>query len=201
MSDIEKKTVSDSDLPKNEEMEVEVVSSHISMTKYLPQWSKRWYQYPHFRALYFHVAVVTLASTNNGYDGSMLNGLQSLSSWHDSMGNPEGQKLGALSNGTIFGVVISTLFISNYISDRWGRVWGVFIGQVITIIGAVLQGASTNYAFFLVSRIILGFGTGVSVVSAPSLIAEISYPTHRYPATAFYNTCWYVGSIIAAWVT
>ncbi|GMF01579.1 unnamed protein product [Ambrosiozyma monospora] len=32
-------------------------------------------------------------------------------------------------------------------------------------------------------------------------MSELTYPSHRQVVTAFYNTCWYLGAIVAAWVT
>jgi hypothetical protein len=38
-------------------------------------------------------------------------------------------------------------------------------------------------------------------MAAPVLITELAFPTHRAPITAMYNSSWYLGSIVAAWVT
>lgn len=203
MSDSDRKVspVETAEFANKEEIAVlEGAQGEPDMNEYLPKWDKPWYKHPHFRFLYFCVFLITLTSTNNGYDGSMLNGLQSLNVWHKDLGNPTGQTLGALSNGNTFGVILSFV-IAPYISDHYGRRIGIFLGQGLCIVGAILQGVSTNYAFFLCSRIVLGLGSGIALVGSPTLISEISYPTHRPTATAFYNTCWYVGSIIAAWVT
>lgn len=77
----------------------------------------------------------------------MLNGLQSLAYWRDYLGNPTGTTLGALTNGTIFGFIIGNT-IAPYIADKSGRRIAIISGQIIIIIGSVLQGVSTNYAFF-----------------------------------------------------
>ncbi|KAK6197041.1 putative hexose transporter [Scheffersomyces amazonensis] len=159
-----------------------------------------WWKYSHFRWLHFYVFLITLTSTSNGYDGSMLNGFQSLEIWNKHMGNPEGSVLGALSNGTTFGSIIS-FAVASYLSDKFGRKACIIGGLIVTIIGAILQGASYNYAFFLISRIIIGIGFSVAMCSSPSLIAELSYPSYRATCTACYNTLWYFGAIIAAWVT
>ncbi|CUM50056.1 uncharacterized protein AC631_00900 [Debaryomyces fabryi] len=159
-----------------------------------------WYKVPHLRQLNFCVLLISLSSATLGYDSSMLNGLQSLAYWRDYLGNPTGTTLGALTNGTIFGFIIGNT-IAPYVADKFGRRIAIISGQIIIIIGSVLQGVSTNYAFFLVSRVILGFGSILTMVSSPSLISEISYPTHRHVTTTFYNTNYYVGAAIAAWVT
>lgn len=154
----------------------------------------------HMWKLMYAVFMISLLSTNNGYDGSMLNGLQSLETWRNKMGQPSADELGHLSNGTIYGSLVALLF-APFLADKFGRRTGVFVGCLINAVGAVLQGLSTNYAFFLVSRIILGLGTGITVVAAPALVSEIAHPSIRGPSTGFYNTCWYLGSTIAAWVT
>jgi MFS family permease len=162
--------------------------------------TRPWYKVPHFIRLNFAIFLITLTSTNNGFDGSLLNGLQSLEHWSPAMGYPTGQTLGALSNGTIFGCILS-FPVAPWLSDRYGRVKTMFIGQFLTIVGAVLQGASTNYAFFLVSRIVLGTGVGIAAVASPTLISEMAFTTHRPVATTAFNLCWYLGATFAAIVT
>ncbi|KAF9632465.1 putative hexose transporter protein [Lasiodiplodia theobromae] len=41
--------------------------------------------------------------------------------------------------------------------------------------------------------------SNLSQGSAPLLVMELAYPTHRGKLTTMYNTLWYVGSIVAAW--
>ncbi|GME85997.1 unnamed protein product [Ambrosiozyma monospora] len=144
--------------------------------------------------------VVSLSSTNNGYDGSLLNGLQAMPKYNKYLGNPTGAVMGAINNGVVFGSLISFPFVSK-ICDYFGRRNTIIIGDVILIIGVILQSCSQNYAMFLVSRLVLGFGTNVSVVPSPTLMSELTYPSHRQVVTAVYNTCWYLGAIIGAWVT
>lgn len=38
-----------------------------------------------------------ITSSTNGYDGSMMNGLQALSQWNYAFNNPSGGKLGLLN--------------------------------------------------------------------------------------------------------
>jgi len=171
----------------------------VTVNDYISE-TRPWYRVSHLRLLSWSVFLITLTSTNAGYDGSMLNGLQSLSDWQVTMGHPKGHTLGALSNGYLFGS-IAALPIAPFIADRFGRRFALLFGQSLTILGAVLQGVSTGYGFFLGSRLVLGFGAAIAALGSPTLIAEISYPTHRETATFVYNICWYLGAIIAAWVT
>ncbi|SGZ54727.1 CIC11C00000005070 [Sungouiella intermedia] len=191
---------SESPIKKGQTFDEQVVETHeLSVHDYIAE-TRPWYKVPHLRYLSFAIFLITITSTNNGYDGSMLNGLQSLSHWQSAMGHPQGQKLGALSNGTLFGS-IAAVPVAPFLTDRFGRRFSLVFGQSLTVLGAILQGVSTNYGFFLGSRLIIGFGSAVATVGSPTLISELAYPTHREVSTFLYNICWYLGAIVAAWVT
>ncbi|EMG45197.1 hypothetical protein G210_5226, partial [Candida maltosa Xu316] len=116
------------------------------------------------------------------------------------MGNPEGAVLGALSNGVVFGGLVSAT-VASWACDKYGRKPAVIFGQAISVLGSILQGVSTNYTFFLMSRIIIGFGTGFTNVASPSMIAELAHPKYRVTSQTMYNPLWYLGAMIAAWTT
>lgn len=42
-----------------------------------------WYKQPNLRQLYLMMPFLFLGSTTLGYDGSLLNGLQTMASWQD----------------------------------------------------------------------------------------------------------------------
>ena len=44
--------------------------------------SKKWYQYPHLRRLYGWMSVVLHVQATNGLDGSIMNGMQTLTYWN-----------------------------------------------------------------------------------------------------------------------
>jgi hypothetical protein len=43
---------------------------------------KSWYRYPHLRRLYGWMSVVLLVQATNGLDGSIMNGMQTLTYWN-----------------------------------------------------------------------------------------------------------------------
>ncbi|KAH3901647.1 related to hexose transporter protein [Saccharomycodes ludwigii] len=175
---------------------------------------KKWYQLAHIRSLCFTIFVISLTSCNNGYDGSLLNSLYTEDQFNNAIGNVSGAVLGSMSNGFAFGCLI-TFLITPYLVDTYGRRATLYIGDIIMIIGTILQACSgawihglpSNYkkkdvfGMLLASRIILGIGSGVASVAAPSLISEISFPTHRQTVTTYYNSSWYLGAIVSAWVS
>lgn len=194
---------SDSISDKAEDLNSEIIinpsSPNHDINDYISD-KRPFYKVPHLRYLSFCIFLTTLTSTNNGYDGSMLNGLQSMTRWAAYFGHPTGYVLGALSNGVTFGILLS-FPIAPFLADRYGRKFVIILGQSLNVLGLILQGASTNYAFFLVSRIIIGAGSGIATVGSPTLISEISHPNHREVSTFSYNVCWYLGAIIPAGVS
>lgn len=175
---------------------------------------KRWYQLAHMRSLIWSIFVISLASCNTGYDGSLLNSLYTEDDFNNIIGNVSGAVLGALSNGLTFGCILSVL-VAPYICDNYGRVMGIYVGNAFAIIGVIIQscagtwfhnGVPENYeerdvfGMLLAARIILGFGVGIATVACPTLTTELAFPTQREACTAYYNTSWYLGAIVSSWV-
>ncbi|TLS25516.1 hypothetical protein PpBr36_06871 [Pyricularia pennisetigena] len=158
-----------------------------------------WYKEPGLRRLYALMPILMLGSTINGYDGSLLNGLQTMEPWRTYFGNPSGSTLGLYTAVMNIGGVTALLFAA-VIADTLGRRWGVSIGLVAVLVGTVMQAVpGVNEGLFIGGRFLVGLGSNVSQGSAPLLIVELAHPQHRGKLTTMYNTLWYVGSIVAAW--
>ncbi|KAH6952442.1 general substrate transporter [Ilyonectria sp. MPI-CAGE-AT-0026] len=167
----------------------------------LAQDAPPWYRSAARRRLYillFPGAVCSYATS--GYDGSLLGTLQTVDQWDNFFNNPRGAELGIMSAAMSLGSIFSTPF-APWVADHYGRRWGITVGSLIMIAGAILQCGSVNLAMFIVSRFILGFGLSFATTAAPSLVTELSHPKDRVTITAICNTCWGLGSIAAAWIT
>jgi len=160
----------------------------------------KWWQLKNLRTAYFLLFFVILTAATNGYDGSMVNGLLSLEQFKSYMKNPSGSIKGLFSGIMFLGSLLA-LPITPYIADGMGRRWGICIGSIIMIGAVVLQSASVNFQMFIAARFFLGFGVAIAHGSAPLLITELCHPQHRAIFTTIYNTTWYLGSIVAAWLT
>ncbi|OBT94193.1 hypothetical protein VE01_06954 [Pseudogymnoascus verrucosus] len=180
--------------------EDKAIPSDWNLRDVLPKDSPPWYKQRHLILLNLAMIIPALSSTTNGYDGSMLNGLQSMDQWQNYFGSPTGTRLGSLANGTIFGQILAFPVVP-WLCDHTGRRFPIFLGSALLVFGAILQGAAQNYGMFLASRMIIGFGGLIAVEPSPLLISELAYPTHRPVITAYYNNLWYLGAIVAAWVT
>lgn len=188
-------------LKKASEFRVQIAESgQWNLRDVLPHDGIPWYRKRHLLLLNLCMVVPYLSSTTNGYDGSMLNGLQSMSQWQAFFHLPTGARLGSLSNGVIFGTILA-FPIAPWIADHFGRRLPIFLGSTLLLAGAVIQCAAQNYGMFLASRLIIGLGAMTAMEASPALVSELAYPTHRPILTAWYNTLWYLGALLAAWVT
>lgn len=66
-----------------------------------------------------------------------------------------------------------------YLGDRLGRKKVIQFASIITIIGAILMATSFHFAQFIVSRLVLGVGTGGYLATVPVWQAEISRAKKR----------------------
>jgi MFS family permease len=88
-----------------------------------------------------------------------------------------------------------------WIVDSLGRRRAIAFGASWTIIGAILQASSKQIPQFVIARFIIGWGLAYTVVASPLLIVELTAPQHRGAIISYFGTVWFIGAIIAAWVT
>ncbi|KAL1980821.1 hypothetical protein VTN96DRAFT_3516 [Rasamsonia emersonii] len=162
-----------------------------------------WWREPGLRTLYALLVIPLITSMVNGYDGSMMNALQTSEQWQNYFGHPRGSLLAFYNLSFALGQLIAVIpfpFPAT-IADKLGRRSGVVIGSIIAIIGVAIQSASINFGMFVGARFIIGFGVMIDHGSAPLMVTELAHTQHRARLTAIYNSTWYFGSIVAAWVT
>ncbi|KAF8656222.1 hypothetical protein AX16_002658 [Volvariella volvacea WC 439] len=140
-----------------------------------------------------------LTSSVNGLDSSLVNGLQILPDWQEYFHHPAGKELGLINSAQSLGGLLGLPF-SPFASDILGRRAALFMGSLVMLAGVALQVSSKNVAMFIASRVIIGFGLIFCQNAAPLLLIELSYPTHRGKITSLFNSSWYLGSIVSAWV-
>lgn len=114
--------------------------------------------------------------------------------------DPKGSIVGLFSSIMFLGGLVA-LPVVPYAADMLGRRMAIFIGCIIMIFGVALQSASINFRMFVAARFFIGFGVAIAHGASPLLITELVHPQHRAAYTTIYNTTWYLGSIIAAWLT
>ena len=166
----------------------------------LPKRDKMWWSYAKLRTLNLLLLCAIITDITNGYDGSMLNGIQSVPAWQKFFGHPKGSRLGTISNGVRYGQ-IAALFVCAPIIQRYGRKWPIAFGSGILLLGVVLQTAAQNYTMFVIGRILIGFGNTIQTTACPILISELAYPAQRAQIVGIMNSTGSLGSLMAAWIT
>lgn len=94
---------------------------------------------------------LTTHQATNGYDGSMMNGLQTLPYWQNYFNHPNASQLGLLNAIMSVGGIVS-LPVFPYIADYLGRRIGIIIGCLICVLGVVLQTIGANIGMFIAAR-------------------------------------------------
>ncbi|KAL2815270.1 general substrate transporter [Aspergillus cavernicola] len=164
------------------------------------EWPKvTWWKMKGMRFVYLTLWAAMITSATNGYDGSLMNGLEALDSWNESYHHPNGSTLGLLAASMAIGSMLAIPVVP-YVADILGRRFGVVLGCVIMLCGVVMVSIGAKIALFVVGRIILGFGLGIAQECAPLLVTELVHPQHRAIYSTIYNSLWYVGSLIGAGV-
>lgn len=120
--------------------------------------------------------------------------------FHPDFGNPQGALQGIIAAIYSLGAICSLPLVP-FINERLGRRWAIFIGSGIMVVGAIIQGASVNVGMYLVARWLLGFGIPMCIVAGSSLLGELGYPKERPILTSLFNSCYFIGAIVAAGIT
>ncbi|KAI0022134.1 general substrate transporter [Xylariomycetidae sp. FL0641] len=146
------------------------------------------------------LALSLVSSYATGFDGSMMNGLQSLNTWKAFFHNPGPSDLALLNAIQNVGQLAALPFCAG-ICDRFGRRPALLSSAVVMLLGVALQGGAQNTGMFIAARGIIGLGLALNITAAPLLLMELAYPTQRAPLVSIYNSLWGLGALVAAWAT
>ncbi|KAI8681111.1 MFS domain-containing protein [Fusarium keratoplasticum] len=146
----------------------------------IPDYGKPWYRVPHLLKLNALLLVPLLTSYVSGFDGSLLNGMQSLPSWNEDFDNPSGSVLGIVSTIQVIGGIAALPF-APMLADRLGRRHGILTGSLIIIAGAGIQGGGSSMGTFLGGRGLVGFGSSFIAYLGSIVAAWVTYGTFKIP--------------------
>ncbi|RDW67628.1 MFS sugar transporter-like protein [Coleophoma cylindrospora] len=139
-----------------------------------------------------------VASATLGFDSSMMNNLNILPSYTDYFVLTTATT--ALNTSAVYIGGCIGGFVSGKIVDL-GRKPALLYGGILTLIAVVLQTAAQNVPMFVVARILLGLGTGITGTAASVYLSETTPYDKRAWTVGFFNDCWYVGGLIASGIT
>jgi sugar porter (SP) family MFS transporter len=154
--------------------------------------------------LYLACLPAYLCGTMSGYDGSVMGSFLVEGSFDTLFGaGVNGFEAGYITAMYQIGSCASIVFIGESM-DRFGRRFGIFIGCLLAVLGAVIQGTSArtgSLPMFLGGRFLLGFGANIAQSAAPTYVVEISHPAYRGALTGGQSSSQNFGGLIAAAVT
>ncbi len=159
-----------------------------------------WYKDPGLKKTAYYCFVLYFAIFASGYDGSYLSGLQALDSWNAFFDTPAGNKLGLISASAYLPSFLTPPLIA-WSTDKFGRRPVILFGACGIIVGAILGCFANGLAMLIVGRLVVGGCANFLSVASVCLLNEIVHPRLRHISVALFLTTYYVGSIVAAWVT
>ncbi|RSH88913.1 hypothetical protein EHS25_002575 [Saitozyma podzolica] len=159
--------------------------------------AKQWWKDPCLRKNVFYSMGCMICPFYLGYDQSLLTGLQAIPQWNTYFHSPTGNWLGLIA-ATIFIPGIIFGFPADWICDRYGRRWAIYLGSFLIIAGGIFNGLSQNAGQFMGARAIIGAGGSITKVAAPALLQEAAHPRLRSPMGTMYYGFYYTGSLTSA---
>ncbi|KAF8165952.1 monosaccharide importer [Crassisporium funariophilum] len=139
-----------------------------------------------------------------GYDTGTIGGIIAMDDWLNTFGShdpalgmflPTKDKslvVSILSAGTFFGALLSFPM-----GDKLGRKWGIVAACLIFSLGIGLQ-LDTNWAVFVVGRVIAGLGVGVISCLVPMYQSETAPKNIRGMIVGLYQLAITIGALLAA---
>lgn len=151
--------------------------------------------------LYAIMGVGYLVSTMNGYDGSLMGSINAMKQYQKTFGLDGAGS----STGVVFIVVnlgqIAAFPFCGLIADGFGRRACIFVGCLLAIVAALIQTFVQVKSAFIGGRFLLGFGTAIASAAGPTYTVELAHPAYRGFQAGMYNNLWWVGNILAGWVS
>lgn len=114
--------------------------------------------------LYPILFVAFMNSAANGFDGNTFGGVSALPDFQARFGTNVAASNGFLAAIYILGNVIGS-FVAGPLADYCGRRRGMFIANVVVLIGSAVQAAAMKRRDMIAGRVVLGIG---SVMLGPS---------------------------------
>jgi MFS family permease len=140
--------------------------------------------------------------TVNGFDGSLFGGLTANSEFLGFFhGTSDGVWAALTSAMYQIGAVVALPFAGPII-DNFGRRMGMVCGAALIVVGTIINGLTMLHADsngqLKGGRFVLGFGVTIVSAAGPIYVVETAHPALRSIITAYCNTFWFVGSILAS---
>lgn len=139
------------------------------------------------------VALITIGGFHYGFNiaivGAAKQGLVS----ELSIGVEE---FSLLSSAALVGAVIGSP-VSGTVCSLFGRRIGTFVGEILSVAGAVGSALSPNFALVVVSRVAIGLGVGFCTLAKPLYVREVLSDERVAPVQASFAPAVAMGILVA----
>ncbi|RLD61322.1 MAG: MFS transporter [Bacteroidetes bacterium] len=125
--------------------------------------------------------IVALGGFLMGFDASVISGV--IKFIEPEFGLTKLELGWAVSSLTLTSTL--AMLVAGPLSDRWGRKRVLSLAAVLYSLSAIFSATAPSFVFFVLARMLGGFGVGASLIIAPMYIAEISPPKIRGTMVSF----------------
>jgi MFS family permease len=87
-----------------------------------------------------------------------------------------------------------------FLGDKVGRRWTLWISCLFNAIGAILMCSAFSFGQFIVSRMVLGFGTGGVIATTSVWQSELSKASSRGSHVSAFGIFCGIGLVLALWI-
>ncbi|KAH6723054.1 general substrate transporter [Leptodontidium sp. MPI-SDFR-AT-0119] len=136
-----------------------------------------------------------------GYDSSTFNAVQGSANWKEYFHDPDPNVIGSVNTAYTVGGIISGVFFSAPIANRWGRKSAIMVGCIIVIVATFISTFTPrNIGGYIGGRALVGIGQGIALPAGLVYISELTPSGTRGTIMSFWQMNFSVGSFMAYWI-
>ncbi|KAF5565557.1 HXT3-low-affinity hexose facilitator [Fusarium napiforme] len=151
--------------------------------------------------LWFSCLIPCTCMAVNGYDSSTFNAAQGSVHFMNYFNNPSPSTIGSVNTAMAVSSIITGVFLSALVSDRFGRKWSMWAGAILVIISTFISTFTPPViGGYIAGRAITGFGQGLMMPAGPVFINEIAPAKLRGTIMSFWQLNFAIGSFVAYWI-
>ncbi|OQE47068.1 hypothetical protein PENCOP_c001G04830 [Penicillium coprophilum] len=154
-----------------------------------------------FYLVTFCCAFAALGSFLFGYDSGVISSILEQEAFLRQFGSPtiSDTAAGVIISSYTGGAIVGSVLVP-YISDYYGRRMALFIGGLLAVLGAGLQGGAVNIAMLVAGRSIAGLAIGQMSATIPVYCSEVAPPQIRGMLASMQQWMIALGFVVAQWV-
>lgn len=135
-----------------------------------------------------------------GYDQGLMGGILSGAPFIRQFNNPSLTMQGCIASLYDIGSFIGSGIIAFIWGERLGRKKTIIIGEIIMLIGCILQGTSYEIVQLCIARVISGIGNGMNSAAIPTWQAELTSHKSRGRALVTETAILIFGVALSFWL-